>query len=160
MGEYNEAFNGFDGIAGHSFRQKERVLGAETTGYEPHMHDLYRKLAPELAAKYGGRTARDCVFFLGYIHAHRLGEGAAQKMQIDKRLIGWAFPKDDDINAQLSMSKGLLNQVRRILISERLLIVKKRYYNRSPKLYYLPFYEAYGEELAEYNDTLGRAKTG
>lgn len=156
MANNGDKFEHFDRLAQHNTEQKERVLGGATTGYEPHMHDLYRKLAPDLTAKYGGRTARDCVFLLGYLHAHRLGEGAAREKRIDKRLIGWAFPKDNDIREQVGLSHDKLRELREILVSERLVIVKKRHYDRHPKLYYLPFYAAYEGELSGENDRLGR----
>jgi hypothetical protein len=152
-----EKYDRFDEIASYSFAQKRQIMTAGTSGFEPHTHDLYRIVAPMLTEKYDGRTARDCVFFLGYLHANRLGEGAAIERKIDRRLIGWAFPKDDDIQAKVGLSKARLGKLRKILVNERLLIVKKRHYDRHPKLYYLPFYTPYPEWLSRENDELGRS---
>lgn len=113
-------------------RQKDNVLA--NVAYAVIPHDIYRKVLPELSAKYDGRTARDCVILYGYIHAYVNGSSGN-----DTYL--WAYPTVDKIVEDTGIKRNRVNPLITIMESEGLVITRKiPWYGHTKKLY-MPLYD-------------------
>ncbi|MEY2195775.1 hypothetical protein AB7942_24030 [Neobacillus sp. BF23-41] len=146
-------YDGFKEISLLSQRQKEKVQEGKTGGYESMLHTLKTKIVPNLIEKYKdefkrstAQKIRDAIYLLEFIHAFKLGDPAANKK--DESLKGWAFPKDELIIEQTGITKNELPKLKKILVDERLLVIKKRKpKGGSEKDFYVPFYFPYDEDL-------------
>lgn len=115
-----------------ALRQKEYVLNSVAYAVIP--HDIYRKVLPELNAKYDGRTARDCVILYGYIHAYVNGTSGNEAYL-------WAYPTVDKIVEDTGIKRNRVNPLITIMESEGLVITRKiPWYGHSKKLY-MPLYD-------------------
>ncbi|MDQ0154925.1 hypothetical protein [Robertmurraya andreesenii] len=119
-------------FAKEALRQKESVLASG--GYAVVPHDIYRVLLPELKAKYGGQTARDCVVLYGYMHAYTNGqsEGGAYM---------WAFPSVAQIAEDTGIHKDRIKGLIDILVSEGVMVTRKIPWHGHAKKMYMPLYE-------------------
>jgi hypothetical protein len=145
----DEKYAGFRELAEQAKAQKDRVLNAGTGGWEPHSHTLYKTILPRMVAKYGPQKGRNMVTLLAYLHASKVGETAPLSIPVELR--GWAMVSNATITADLGMKEGTLIELKKALVAERLLIVRKRPYNGNLKDYYLPFYYPYdGEIVSDY----------
>lgn len=114
-----------------ALRQKEALL--ESGGYATTPHDIYRKVLPELTAKYDGRTARDCVILYGYMHAHVNGQSGGDAYM-------WAYPTVDKIVEDTGIKRNRIKGLTDILEAEGLILTKKiPWYGHTKKLY-MPLY--------------------
>lgn len=114
-----------------ALRQKERVLNG--VGYAVIPHDIYRKVLPELTAKYDGRTARDCIVLYGYMHAYTNGTTG-------KEAYLWAYPTVDQIVADTGIKRNRVNPLITLLESEGLVITRKIPWYGHTKKMYMPLY--------------------
>ena len=114
-----------------ALRQKAHVL--TNVAYAVIPHDLYRKVLPELTAKYDGRTARDCVILYGYMHAYVNGSSGNEAYL-------WAYPTVDKIVDDTGIKRNRVNPLITIMESEGLVITRKiPWYGHTKKLY-MPLY--------------------
>lgn len=146
-------YDGFKEISSLSQRQKEQVQEGNKGGYESMLHILKTKIAPTLIEKYKeefnrntAQKIRDAIYLLEFIHAYKLGDPAVNGQ--DDALKGWAFPKDELIIKKTGITKNELPKLKKILVNERLLVIKKRKpKGGSEKDFYVPFYFPYDEDL-------------
>lgn len=151
--EITLTYDGFKEISSMSQRQKVQVQEGNKGGYELMLHTLKTKIVPTLIDKYKdefkrstGQKIRDAVYLLEFIHAYKLGDPKANGQ--DESLKGWAFPKDELIIEQTGITKNELPKLKKILVDERLLVIKKRKpKGGSEKDFYVPFYFPYDDGL-------------
>ncbi|MDQ0174391.1 helix-turn-helix domain-containing protein [Bacillus chungangensis] len=115
-------------------RQKECLLSGNDVGYTPIPHDIYRKLLPELKAKYDGMTARDCVLLYGYLQAYVNGQNSSTTYM-------WAYPSVKQISSDTGIHKDRIKPLVDILEKEGVLISKMVSYRGHLKKMYMPLYE-------------------
>jgi hypothetical protein len=138
-------------LAKEALRQKKYVLAKENrVGYAPIPHDIYRKVLPELKAKYDGQTARDCVLLYGYLHAYTNG-------QSDGDAYMWAYPTVKQINEDTGIHGDRIKKLSDILVSEGLIKTERIPWYGHTKKMYLPLYQTTkadvkGEEMAQIQE--------
>lgn len=115
--------------------QKERVLEG---AYAPIPHDIYRKVLPELTAKYDGQTARDCVIIYGYMHAHTNGQSGGEAYL-------WAYPTVKQIREDTGIHGDRIKRLVDVLVSEGLLVTRKIPWYGHTKKMYMPMYMRRGD---------------
>lgn len=137
-------------------RQKAQVLSKDGAGYTPIPHTLFRKVLPELCAKYDGKTARDCLTLLLYLHAYTHGNKTNDYYM-------WAFPNVMDIRNDTGIHANRVTKLRDILVSEGLLRTINLAWNGNSKRMYLPLYFTEDTAVGTYEsaqedagDTLGK----
>ncbi|MBT2682646.1 hypothetical protein [Bacillus sp. ISL-37] len=115
-------------------RQKDYVLNKNNgIGYAPIPHNIYRKLLPQLKAKYDGQTARDCLFLYGYFQANVNGQSEGSAYM-------WAFPNVVQIAEDTGIHKDRIKGLVDILESEGLLVSRRIPWYGHTKKMYMPFY--------------------
>jgi hypothetical protein len=115
-----------------ALRQKEHVLSVGSYAIIP--HDIYRKLLPDLKAKYDGQTARDCVVLYGYMHAYTNGQSEGNAYM-------WAFPTVDQIVEDTGIHRNRIKGLTDILVHEGVMMTKKIPWYGHTKKMYMPLYE-------------------
>jgi hypothetical protein len=118
--------------ASEALRQKDHVLSAGSYAIIP--HDIYRKLLPDLKAKYDGQTARDCVVLYGYMHAYTNGQSEGSAYM-------WAFPTVDQIIEDTGIHRNRIKGLTDILVHEGIMMTKKIPWYGHTKKMYMPLYE-------------------
>jgi hypothetical protein len=118
-------------LAVEANRQKERVLDAG--GYAVIPHDIYRKVLPEMKAKYDGQTARDCILLYSYLHAYVNGQSEGDAYM-------WAWPTLNQIVEDTGIHRNRVKVLTDILVSERLLVTQKVPWHGHTKKMFLPLY--------------------
>jgi hypothetical protein len=117
-----------------AIRQKEYVLASgNKVGYSPIPHSLYQRILPELSAKYGGQTARDCVFLYTYLHAFVNGNSSKTEYM-------WAFPTVKKIREDTGIHGDRIKGLSDILEAEGLIITRKLPWYGHTKKMYMPLY--------------------
>lgn len=121
-----------DNDAAEALRQKDRLLAEGKYAVIP--HDIYRRLLPELKAKYDGQTARDCVVLYGYMHAYTNGQSEGSAYM-------WAFPTLEQIVEDTGIHRNRVKKLADILAHEGVMKTKKIPWYGHTKKMYLPLYE-------------------
>lgn len=115
-----------------ALRQKQAVL--DNGHYTPIPHWVYRELLPELAEKYDGLTARDCLTLYMYTHAYVNG-------QSENEAYLWAFPSVKQIRQDTGIHGDRIKGLFDILVAEGVMITRKIPWHGHAKKMYMPLYE-------------------
>lgn len=126
------AKEGLTELQREALRQKEEVLASGS--YTPIPHAMYREILPELAAKYDGQTARDCLTLYMYIHAYVNGETGKQAYM-------WAFPTVKQIREHTGIHGDRIKGLFDILVAEGLMITRLIPRHGNTKKMYMPLYK-------------------
>lgn len=143
--DYKDGFNQFDKIGMIRDKQLENIFGYSMS-YTIIPNETKKNVFKKMKKKYKPQKAKNALWMWEYLHTMTYNkEDNSEDSKVNPNLKGWAFPTNEQIAEDCGISINALTELKRILVNEKLLIVKKREYKGKEKDYYLPLYFPYDE---------------